>query len=559
MKFSSLGSERIVAVARLVLAAALGLALLLGLARGTALFALVAFIFGVYVVYAVVVLAWRRRLVDWSGGGILLAGDVAILAVVVLFAPALPAAFLLFFVYFTLVAGLWRGWRAAAVLSVAVSLAYLGVVSRGAGAEGGIATKWVVVAALLAAGTLVGTVAERERRRVERTAVLETFGSLLSLDTRWVDLWERWLKALCQRYGAKRALLAYRDTESDHVLLWDFRADARAHSLQESDRPPRDARTFLLEAEPVGLLGVAQESGRWRWQQTQPGGRVEPANSFSLPGRFADEFTPGSLLSVSFAAGGRWRSRVFLLDGVGGGFRPDQLDDLQQLLEGLRPALTTLLTIQGLIAGAVNQERERVVRELHDGVAQTLASVEMQLSVFRRLAERAPEQVAGELGQLQQVVQGEREEFRRFLRALKPVRVTPGELAQWLLAHCAQLQQETGIQVETQIEPVQENLPEGVCREVVLILREALHNVRKHAGARQVLVRLRQDENCLRLVVDDDGRGMPFSGTYTQEALMEKGLAPVSICERLRGLGGTLTIESTPGSGLTLRMEIPLA
>ncbi len=160
MKFSSLGSERIVAVARLVLAAALGLALLLGLARGTALFALVAFIFGVYVVYAVVVLAWRRRLVDWSGGGILLAGDVAILAVVVLFAPALPAAFLLFFVYFTLVAGLWRGWRAAAVLSVAVSLAYLGVVWRGAGAEGGVATKWVVVAAVLAAGTLVGTVAE---------------------------------------------------------------------------------------------------------------------------------------------------------------------------------------------------------------------------------------------------------------------------------------------------------------------------------------------------------------------------------------------------------------
>ena len=416
-----------------------------------------------------------------------------------------------------------------------------------------------MVAALLAAGTLVGTVAERERRRVEHAAVLETFGSLLSLDTRWVDLWERWLKALCQRYGAKRALLAYRDTESDHVLLWSFRADARAHSLQELDRPPRDARTFLLDAEPVGLLGAAQESGRWRWQRTQPGGGVEPANNFSLPGRFADKFVPGSLLSVSFAAGGHWRGRVFLLDGVGGGFRSDQLDDLQRLLEGLRPALTTLLTIHGLIAGAVNQERERVVRELHDGVAQTLASVEMQLSVFRRLAARAPEQVAGELGQLQEAVKGEREEFRRFLRALKPVRVTPDELAQWLLAHCAQLQQETGIQVETQIEPVQENLPEGVCREVVLILREALHNVRKHTGARQVLVRLRQDENCLRLVVDDDGRGMPFSGTYTQEALVEKGLAPVSICERLRGLGGTLIIESTPGSGLTLRMEIPLA
>lgn len=85
--------------------------------------------------------------------------------------------------YFTLVAGLWRGWRAAAVLSVAVSLAYLGVVWRNVGTEGGAVENWGVVAALLAAGTVVGRVAERERRRVEQAAVVETFAGLLSLDT----------------------------------------------------------------------------------------------------------------------------------------------------------------------------------------------------------------------------------------------------------------------------------------------------------------------------------------------------------------------------------------
>lgn len=105
MKFASLGIERIVALARLVLAAALGLALLLGQPRGTPLFALLAFTFGVYGAYAVSILAWRRRLVDWPGRAVLLAGDVAILAVVLLFAPAQPAAFLLF----SCISPWWRG------------------------------------------------------------------------------------------------------------------------------------------------------------------------------------------------------------------------------------------------------------------------------------------------------------------------------------------------------------------------------------------------------------------------------------------------------------------
>lgn len=560
MNFASLGASRIVALARLILAAALGLALLLGLPRGTAAFSLAAFAFTVYFLFAVAVLAWRPQLAERPERAGLLVGDTAVLVVVLIFAPELPAAFLLFFVYFTLVAGLWRGWRAAAGLSVLVSAGYLGVAWRGlpdSEPQPGRESLGVAVA-LLVAGAIVGGVAERERRHIEQTGVVEKYGALLSLDTGWNELWGRWLSALCERYEASRSLWVFLDAESGHVLLWNYQRGKRAGSPSESDRPPRDTHTFLLDSVPDGWMGRHSEAGHWRWVRILRSGKQVPAERFSLPGRFLEEFRPRAVLTASTAPEEGRLGRVFLLDRPGG-FHRSQLEDLQRLLEGLTPPLKTLLTVRGLIAKALNDERERIVRDLHDGVAQTLASLEMQLRVARRQAGDAAGSLADEVDRLRQLVKGEREEFRRFLRALKPIRVPPQELEQWLVAHAAQFQQETGIHVEVQVDGLGENLPEGICREVFLIVREALHNIRKHAGARRVAVRLRRDENYLRLLVDDDGRGFPFSGTFAQPALEEMGFAPVSICERLAGLGASLSIDSVPGSGSALRMDIPLS
>lgn len=563
--------ERIKARARLALAATLGLALLLGPPRGTPLFPLLVFFFGVYFLYAGAALFFHRQLTPRHWQVATVAGDAAALLVVLLFAPTHPAAFLLFFAYFTLVAGLWRGWRAAAGLSLLVSAAYLGVVLRDSWpAPGGSwrdalpGESWAVVGGLLVAGALVGALAQRERRHIERMAVIQHFAGLLSLDTRWPDLWRRWLEEVCQRYQAARALLAYRDPETDRILLWELRRGGAGADLTDSERPPRDARTFLLDAEPLSLLAHDLGPARaGKWQLRQELTPLPVKKEFSLPERFAREFSPRSLLSAPLAVGGPdasgWRGRLFLLDREGGGFTVAQLDDLQQLLAGLGPVLANLLTVRSLLAQAVDQERDRISRDLHDGVAQTLASVGMQLNVFRRLAGQDPGRTGEELGRLQGVVKQQQEELRRFLRTLKLVRVPAAELSRWVLAHCAQFQQETGIDVDVLAEPVDATLPEGVCREVFLILREALHNVHKHAGAQHVMVRLRQDDAYLRLLVDDDGKGFPFSGTYSQRALEEQGLLPVSIGEHTRALGGTLTIDSTPGSGATLRVDIPVS
>ena len=566
MESAAQAVERLRALARLVLAASLGLALLLAPPRGSPLGPVLALVCALYFLYAILGFVFYRQLTTGAWQAATTLGDGVTLGVILLVSPAQPASFILFFLYFTLVAGLWQGWWAAAGLSVAVTTAYLALAWRESvteaagpllGAEGW--KTWAMGGVLVAAGTLVGALGQRERRRAEESAEVEELARLLSLDARWPEIWQRWLQTLCKRFGARRALLAYHDPETDLVGLWQFTAEGGGE-LEEQDRPPRDARTFLLEGFPFSVLGnrldiAGQETWHLRHAYSTEAGSEK---KLLLPGRFALELAPRSLLSVPISVGGKWRGRLMLLDAAGEGFAVTDLDHLQRLMAGLGPMLANLLTVRSLIQQAVNEERDQISRALHDGVAQSLASVVMQLDVFRREAVEDPERTAEGLEHLQGVVRQEQESLRRFVRTLKPIRVPATELNRWVVAHCVQFQQETGIEVEVKAEAAATSLPEGVCREVFLILREALHNVRKHAEARRVRVELFQDETMLQLVVGDDGRGFPFAGSLSQAQLEEKGLLPLSVRDHTRFLGGTLTIESAPGEGATLRVEIPL-
>jgi signal transduction histidine kinase len=100
-------------------------------------------------------------------------------------------------------------------------------------------------------------------------------------------------------------------------------------------------------------------------------------------------------------------------------------------------------------------------------------------------------------------------------------------------------------------------LPQRVCRELARIVQESLVNVRKHSGARNVLVRLAKRADHFLLSVEDDGRGFPFSGRMSEAELEATGKGPVVIRERVRLLAGELAIESTPGHGAKLEVRVP--
>ena len=120
-------------------------------------------------------------------------------------------------------------------------------------------------------------------------------------------------------------------------------------------------------------------------------------------------------------------------------------------------------------------------------------------------------------------------------------------------------QRETGIAARfvTQLDRVA--LSPRACREMARIVHEALVNVRRHSGAKNVFVRLATVNGDCRLSIDDDGCGFPFVGRFSQADLEAARKGPLVIKERVRLLGGQLTIESDPGHGARLEIAVPLS
>jgi signal transduction histidine kinase len=95
------------------------------------------------------------------------------------------------------------------------------------------------------------------------------------------------------------------------------------------------------------------------------------------------------------------------------------------------------------------------------------------------------------------------------------------------------------------------------CHEIWRIVQEALVNIQKHSGAHHVRVSLDRHEKHWLLVVDDDGKGFDFTGRLSQEALDRTQSGPRVIKERVRILGGSLVVDSTPGVGTRLEITVP--
>ena len=148
--------------------------------------------------------------------------------------------------------------------------------------------------------------------------------------------------------------------------------------------------------------------------------------------------------------------------------------------------------------------------------------------------------------------------MRRMVTDLRPLRVESADMRELMFGFAERFRSEHGLAIDLFIEDRNLRLPDRICRELFQIYREALHNVKKHAHASHVVVKLEQDETNVFLVVDDNGQGFSFSGRYTSEELDRLRLGPISIKERTRSVGGTLTVESNPGHGARLTVEIPL-
>ena len=194
----------------------------------------------------------------------------------------------------------------------------------------------------------------------------------------------------------------------------------------------------------------------------------------------------------------------------------------------------------------------------HDGILQTLLSIEIQLDVLRRKVPAAGTDQVNALANLQQTVRNEAADLRQTVTDLRPLRVQSADLVDLMRGFAERYRNESTIALDLLIDSTQLRAPDRVCREIFQIYREALNNIKKHAKASHVVVKLSQDDSRLVLVVDDNGEGFSFAGRFTGDELDRLRLGPISIKERSRTVGGILTVESNPGHGARLTIEVPL-
>ncbi|GAA1727499.1 hypothetical protein GCM10009734_35600 [Nonomuraea bangladeshensis] len=196
---------------------------------------------------------------------------------------------------------------------------------------------------------------------------------------------------------------------------------------------------------------------------------------------------------------------------------------------------------------AMLEERNRMARELHDAVTQKLFSLRLSAQAAGTMLEKAPDRAAAELANVQRLAGEALAELRAVIVELRPAELDRHGLAETLRKHVRLLDRLHPPVVTfacAELPPLRPEVEVALLR----VAQEALHNALRHSGAGEVAVRLTYEGGTPALTVRDDGAGF--------EPGESRGLGLVSMRDRAEAVGGVLTVESAPGRGTTVRVEV---
>jgi signal transduction histidine kinase len=210
------------------------------------------------------------------------------------------------------------------------------------------------------------------------------------------------------------------------------------------------------------------------------------------------------------------------------------------------------LTQQAELA-AIQTERVRLSRDLHDDIAQQLFSLSVGAAVLPDLIERDQLQSVAQAKAIASLAEKTLLDLRDLLVELRPSSVLQRGLTEALQELCEQWQTSHHIKLNYSFMLTGQYIPAAIEDIIYRVMQEALHNIVKHAAASNVEVSLVEGRNQLTLSVTDDGKGFDPNQTSTQSKF---GL--LSMRERAQMVGGKLVVESDTARGTTIRMTLPL-
>jgi signal transduction histidine kinase len=217
--------------------------------------------------------------------------------------------------------------------------------------------------------------------------------------------------------------------------------------------------------------------------------------------------------------------------------------DRERLTAELRASARELEASRARLAEAADLERRRIARDLHDGAQQRLVLLAIESELLARRAED-PEAVRHGAGQLHAGLDAALDDLRAMIQGLVP----PLLAERGLRAAAQELAAQAPIPVVLDTDADELDAPPHIQSTGYFVINEALVNVIKHAQATSATVSLQRHDGVLRIEVTDDGVG---------GADRTRGTGLAGLADRVAAAGGTLDLESTPGAGTRLRVELP--
>ncbi len=205
---------------------------------------------------------------------------------------------------------------------------------------------------------------------------------------------------------------------------------------------------------------------------------------------------------------------------------------------------------------AVEAERLRIARDLHDGPAQVLSNLVLEAEILERLLRRDPALLSAELHEFKNSVRNAVSDMRRFMFELRPVSLDDLGLIATMRRISTEYQDRTGVFCRFNVTGEDGRMPADIEEALYWIIQEGLTNVHRHAKARSVEVNLDIQAEKVWLRIRDDGLG--FDARNYHQPNQRRKLGVLGMKERAAAVGGRLEVRSNPGAGTTIEAAFPI-
>jgi signal transduction histidine kinase len=364
----------------------------------------------------------------------------------------------------------------------------------------------------------------------------------------------------------ERLQLSYQDNDvSFHFTALDYSAPTRnqyAYKMDGVDKDWRQAETNrradyanLRTGDYVLRVRASNSDGVWSEEHTVHISVTPPAWETWW-------FQGGALLALALGLLGVYRLRVRNIEAQRRQLQAQVEQRTAQLSETnvlLRQEMDERQRAEQALAqqaaqAAVAAERNRLARDMHDSVTQSLYSLTLLSAAGQRMIEAGDlSQVESNQARLSEISQQALQEMRLLVYELRPLALQSLGLVGALEGRLEAVERRAGINARliTNDEEM-DAWPPQVEQELYRIAQEALNNALKHAGAGTVTVRIQAEDGTLALEISDDGRGFD-----PQSVSSKGGLGQASMRERAAKIGAHLTINSSPGAGTRIKILVP--